>query len=176
MILPIQHSIRTPAFRRLFASAVLSVLSVAITVAGLSARPTQPSPTDKLITQAVSHLMERAHLTGQPLDDKISERCLDTFVKELDPLKLFFYQSDIDEFKRNKDALDEGFRRGDVRFAYDVFARFLARVDERVQLAHAELDKTHDFTIDEDMIRDPEAAAFPKTPEEAADRWRQRVK
>jgi carboxyl-terminal processing protease len=120
--------------------------------------------------------MERAHLTQQSLDDKISERCLDTFVKELDPLKLFFYQSDLDEFKANKTLLDEGFRHGDVRFAYDVFARFLARVDERVQLAHAELDKAHDFTVDEEMIRDPKAATFPKTPEEAAERWRQRVK
>ena len=26
--------------------------------------------------------MERTHLTGQTLDDKISERCLDTFVKD----------------------------------------------------------------------------------------------
>jgi carboxyl-terminal processing protease len=120
--------------------------------------------------------MQQSHLTGQELDDKIAERCLDTFIKELDPLKLFFYQSDVDEFKRNQAAIDEAFRRGDVRFAYEVFARFLARVDERVQLAHAELDKVHDFTVDEEMIRDPKAATFPKTPEEAADRWRQRVK
>ena len=44
------------------------------------------------------------------------------------------------------------------------------------QLAQAELGKPHDFTVDEEMIRDPEAATFAKTPEEAADRWRQRVK
>jgi carboxyl-terminal processing protease len=155
----------------------LGILGTAATVAGVSARPTQPNWHDKLITQSVAHLMEQSHLnTDQRLDDKISERCLDTFIKELDPLKLFFYQSDIDEFKRNKAALDDAFRRGDIRFAYDVFARFLARVDERVQLAHAELDKQQDFTIDEEMIRDPDAATFPKTPEEAAERWRQRVK
>jgi carboxyl-terminal processing protease len=152
------------------------VLSAAIGVASLSARPTQPSPTDRLITHAVATLMERTHLTQQMLDDKIAERCFDTFVKELDPLKLFFYQSDIDEFKSKKTLLDDAFKRGDVRFAYEVFNRFLTRVDERVQVAHAELDKTHDFAVDEEMIRDPEAATFPKTPEEAAERWRQRVK
>lgn len=155
---------------------LLSILGVAIGAASLSAKPTQPSPIDRQITFAVATLMERTHLSGHLLDDQISERCLDTFIKELDPLKLFFYQSDIDEFKRKNTLLDDAFKRGDIQFAYEVFARFLSRVDERVQLAHAELDKSHDFALDEEMIRDPKAAEFPKTPEEAADRWRQRVK
>jgi carboxyl-terminal processing protease len=77
---------------------------------------------------------------------------------------------------QNRTHLDDLIRRGDIQFAYGVFNRFLARVDERIKLAHAQLDKPHDFTIDEEMIRDPDAATFPKTPEEATERWRQRVK
>jgi carboxyl-terminal processing protease len=149
---------------------------LAIGAAGAIAKPTQPSAADRQITFAVATLMERTHLTGQMLDDTISERCLDTFVKELDPLKLFFYQSDIDEFKRRKTLLDDAFKRGDIRFAYEVFDRFLTRVDERVELAVEQLDKPHDFSVDEAMIRDPEAATFAKSPEEAAEKWRQRVK
>ena len=45
-------------------------------------------------------LMERQHLTGQRLDKTMSERTLKTFIKDLDPLKLFFLQSDIDEFQQ----------------------------------------------------------------------------
>jgi len=160
--------------RRLVAFAVLGGLTIGVATA--SAKPTQPSAADRQITLAVAMLMERQHLSGQPLDDKISQRCMETLIKELDPLKLFFYQSDVDEFTRNGDRLDDLFKRGDIRFAYDVFARFLARVDERITLAQAALDQTHDFSLDEEMIRDPEAATFAKTPEEAADRWRQRVK
>ncbi len=48
--------------------------------------------------------MERDHLTGQRIDDTVSERTLKSFIKDLDPLKLFFYQSDIDEFNRSKDS------------------------------------------------------------------------
>jgi carboxyl-terminal processing protease len=176
MNLSIHGSNRVSAFRRIGVIGMLGVLSVATGVANLEAKPTQPSPIDRQITFAVATLMERTHLTGHMLDDQISERCLDTFIKELDPLKLFFYQSDVDEFKRKSTLLDDAFKRGDIQFAYEVFARFLSRVDERVQLAHAELDKTHDFAVDEEMIRDPKAAEFPKTPEEAANRWRQRVK
>ena len=103
----IPRSERVFAPSRILRIGILGVLGVALGAASVTARPTQPSATDRQITFAVATLMERTHLTGQMLDDKISERCLDTFVKELDPLKLFFYQSDIDEFKRNKTMLDD---------------------------------------------------------------------
>jgi carboxyl-terminal processing protease len=169
----IRRSARSIYLRRVFVLALIAGLGIS---SGVAARPTQPSAADRQITFAVATLMQRQHLSGQRLDDKISQRALDTFIKELDPLKLFFYQSDVDDFMRNRDRLDDLFNNGDIRFAYDVFARFLTRVDERIAIAQAELAKQHDFTLNEEMIRDPEAATFPKTPEEASERWRQRVK
>ncbi len=149
---------------------------VALGTVAVPAKPTSPSQRDRQITLAVSAMMERQNLSGHGLDDTISQRCLDTFIKELDPLKLFFFQSDVDEFQKNRDHLDEYFRRGEIKFAYDVFARFLTRVDERIKIAQAELAKQHDFTADETMDSDPKAIGFAKTPEEATDRWRRRVK
>ncbi len=140
-----------------FTLAVTAVALLAASGQTLFAKPTQPNQVDRQITFAVATLMERDHLTGQRIDDTISERTLKAFIKDLDPLKLFFYQSDVDEFTRNKDKLDEQVKHGDIRFAYDVFARFLARVDERIQMAEAELQKPHDFTKDEEMIREPDA-------------------
>jgi len=140
------------------------------------ADPTLPSASDRQIAVAVSMLMERQHLSGRHLDTEISHRCLDTFIKNLDPLKLFFYQSDIDEFKTKQDQLAPALKHGDIQFAYDVFGRFLKRVDERVDTALADLDQKYDFTVDESMVRDKDAATYPKTPEEATERWRQRVK
>jgi carboxyl-terminal processing protease len=162
----------TKSVHRLLVAAVVLASGASI----VCARPTQPNAADRQITLAVSMLMERQHLTGQRLDDTISERCLKTYVKDLDPLKLFFRQSDIDEFNKNKQHLDDAIRHGDIRFAYQVFSRFLSRVDECVAIAVAELNKPQDFKVDEDMIRDPDATTFSKTPEEAAERWRQRVK
>src|SRR4029079_8202922 len=117
----------------LFAAALMMTASVAW------ARPTQPTAVDKQITLAVSILMERQHLTGQRLDKTMSERALKTFIKDLDPLKLFFLQSDIDEFQRmnNQNSIGDALKRGNVQFAYEIFSRFLARVDERITLAEA---------------------------------------
>src|SRR5205814_2332118 len=77
---------------------VLPIVAVALLVASsqpVFAKPTQPNATDRQITFAVSMLMEKDHLTGQRIDNTVSERTLDAFIKDLDPLKLFFYQSDV---------------------------------------------------------------------------------
>ena len=51
--------------------------------------------------------MKREHLTKHPLDDEISRRGLDLFIKSLDGMKLYFYQSDIDEFNQKQNDLDD---------------------------------------------------------------------
>ena len=101
---------------------------------------------------------------------------MQTFLKQLDPMKIYFYQSDIDEFMEQRDRLDDFVKRGDLKFAYDVFNRFLKRIDERVGFVQELLKIDHDFTIDEEMVTDPEAAQYAKTREEAYDRWRKRIK
>ncbi|MEM6330538.1 MAG: carboxy terminal-processing peptidase [Planctomycetota bacterium] len=140
------------------------------------ARPDKPTAQGRNITLAVRYLLEGQHLTQQRIDDVISERCLDAYLKALDPWKLYFYQSDIDEFKQNRFVLDDLIKRGDIKFAYTVFDRFLARVNERVGTAVAQIDAPHDFTVDEQMIRDRDDTTYPRTAEEAAERWRKRVK
>src|SRR3989304_860491 len=97
------------------------------------ADPVGPSAADRQITLAVTSLVRREHLTRHPLDKEISERCLKTLLKALDPMKVYFYQSDIDEFTKHKDELSDAARKGDISFAYTVFRTFLQRVDERVK-------------------------------------------
>ena len=58
----------------------------------------EPSAKDRQITLTVRILMTRQHLTKHKLDDEISQRAMITFMKTLDPMKLYFLQSDIDEF------------------------------------------------------------------------------
>jgi carboxyl-terminal processing protease len=140
------------------------------------AAPTKPRDNDARIANSVAALMESRHISRHRLDDEMSERAVNSFIKELDPLKLFFYQQDVDEFLTQRNQIDDQLKAGNINFAYNVFNRFLQRVDERVNIAVALLDQPHDFTLEEEMIRDPDAATFAKSPEEAQERWRQRVK
>ena len=141
--------------RRFLTTALVAVLSLgAFGAAVVEARPTSPSPQNRQIARFVRLLMESRHLTKHPIDDEISRRGLETFLKTLDPWKLYFYQSDVDEFARDETRLDDLFRQGDITFAYKVFTRFLARIEERSAMAIELVDTPHDFTVDEEMIRD----------------------
>lgn len=140
------------------------------------ARPEAPNQTDRTIAILVKRLMEQRHISRHPIDDEMSQRCLDAFLDTLDPLKLYFYQSDIDEFAQQRDRLDDFFRSGDVNFAHKVFTRFLARVEERAATALKWVNDSHDFTTPEKMVTDGDTANYPRTPAEADERWRRRVK
>ncbi len=163
-----RHSVKGFATK---STLVLILMAVASSPA--SARPTNPtSKTNRAITLFVKQFLERNHVSQSPIGDESSHRCLETYLKSLDPWKLYFYQSDIDEFMQKRDSLDDLIKAYDVSFAYTVFDRFLARVDERVQTALAMVDAPHDFTLNEEMIRDRDDTTYPRTPEEATEAWR----
>ncbi len=142
----------------------------------LRADPGKPGAVDRQVTLEVVRLLVRDHLSGRALDDEISRRSLKTFLKSLDPWKLYFFQSDVDAFMERQNDIDDMVRKGDIHFAHEIFGVFLRRVDERVALANELLAASHDFTAHEQMIRDRDEVRYARTVAEARDRWRKRVK
>jgi len=137
---------------------------------------TGPTSMDRHVAQTVSKLVTGSHLSQRPINDEISRRAFKLFLESLDPLKMYFHQSDVDEFKRFEVALDDMLARNDTSFAYVVFQRFLQRVQERVAMVDGQLKQEFDFTVDEEMVTDPDLLNYPRSVEEAAERWRQRLK
>jgi carboxyl-terminal processing protease len=131
---------------------------------------------DKQTAKEVAKLLQERHLSRRPLNDEASERAFDLFIKTLDSAKVYFMQSDIDEFAVNKSQIDDMLIKGDLSFAFSVFDRFLQRVDQRVEMANRMVDEINDLTTDEEMVVDPKDLEYPKTEEEAVDRWRKRIK
>jgi carboxyl-terminal processing protease len=162
------------------ALAVVIALSTAMLAPVAMARPAQPEPREaikqKNIAIFVSSLMNRRHMAQLRLDDQISQRALDMFLKTLDPMKLYFYQSDVDKFSADRTMIDDYIQKGDVSLSLRIFDVFLERVAERTEVAQKLVDQQHDFTVDESMERDPEKIEWMKTREEADERWRKRVK
>lgn len=164
-----------------FAVVALAFACVAVTLShAQDSATTSQSSSDKLISKTVSRivakLMQDDHLSKRKLDDTISNRAFEMFIKNLDPTKSYFMQSDIDEFSKWKTKLDDQMLKGEFLAAFEVFDRFLQRVDERTDLAVELIDEDHDFTIDEEMITDPDLLSFAKNDAEARDNWRKRIK
>jgi len=157
-------------------AAVIGVAFFACSQTSEAQSLSQPRPQDRHIARVVQTLMGREHLSRRPLDDEISRRMLQSFLRSLDPMKLFFYQSDVDEFEQRRDDLDDMLKKGDVSFAYTVFQQFLQRVDERMELVGELIDEEHDFAVKEEMLTSPKAVSYAVDETQARERWRKRIK
>jgi carboxyl-terminal processing protease len=126
--------------------------------------------------RVICTMVGKYHINHSEVDDTISPKLFDRFIDLLDPQKLYFVDADIEEFKAQRMLLDDQLKKGDVKFAYDVFARYTDRVRQRVEHAQRLVDLPHDFTADEEMVTDAEELNWSKTPAELNERWRKRVK
>lgn len=167
--------LRWPSF--FFAAVVCGVVLGSVWLARETpAELNGPKYDDHYIALTVSQLLQRDHLSKRPLDDTIAQRGLDTFVEMLDPLKIYFRQEDVDRFRQSRDRLDNLLIKGDISFAYTVFGRYLDRMDERIGKVDELLPMEHDYTLDEELVTDPDHASYVSTAEEADDLWRRRIK
>ena len=150
------------------------VLLVATTI--FAQQLTKPSEEAAHTARVICTMVNKYHINHGEVDDTIAPKLFDRFVNLLDPQKLYFVASDIEEFRSNRMKLDDQVKSGDVSFAYNVFNRYSDRVSERVKDAHRFVDLPHDFTADEEMITDSEDLAWAKSQEDISERWRKRVK
>ncbi len=137
---------------------------------------TAPSQQDKRITFMVMGLIKDQHLSRHKLDNEIAERTMTLYFKTLDPLKLYFNQSDRDAFETRRRELVAQIGAGDISMGYDIFNKFIERVDQRIAFADEFLNAQHDFTLDESMVVDPDKAKYAQNDAEARDLWRRRIK
>lgn len=136
----------------------------------------KPSRTDRIVARLVAELMQKGHLSKRQLDDTISQRAFDGFIKGLDPMKTYFLKSDIEEFSKYRTEIDNQMLQMDYSAAFAIFKRFLERVDERVVLATELVDENHDYSVDEEMVTDPDLLDYPSNEAEARESWRKRIK
>ena len=165
----------------LFSCLTFSFVISGLLVTDLAADDTetfgQPSRSEKTVSRLIAKLMQRDHLSRKPLDDKISQRAFDMYIKMLDPMKVYFLQSDVDEFSSKwRDSIDDNMEKGEYEIAFEIYKRFLQRVDERSQLAVELVDSTFDYTLDEEIATDKEDVKFATNDDEVRDRWRKRIK
>lgn len=136
-----------------------------------------PKARDRAIAANFAKILEMRHFSRRIIDEEISREAFDLYIKEIDPRKIYFTESDIQEFAaayRDNFALQ--IKKGKLEAAFDIYNRYLIRVEQRCALAEQILESPLDFTADEEIIRDKDLLTFPKTDEEVVDRWRKRIK
>ena len=110
------------------------------------------------------------------LDDDLSAKIMNRFIKSLDPDRVLFLQSDIDAFMADSTKIDDGIKREDLRIPFDIFNIYGQRVAGRMEYARSLLTQNFDFSVQEVYALTREDAPFPQSQAESDDLWRKRVK
>lgn len=121
-------------------------------------------------------LIEQYHYKDYQLDNAFSRKILESYIKQLDPNRLYFTKADIVEFNRHRDKFDDDIKVGNLEPALSIFNTYQQRVKERSDFAVKRIDQPFDFTIQENYLLDRSKANWAKNVYELNDLWRQRIK
>ena len=120
------------------------------------------------------------HVGQRQFTDELSSRMLDTYLKILDPQKIYFLQPEVDRFKSQYEFVFDDMHysdRGDFCKAFglisEVFKRNYKRSVGYIDGLHAGL---FDFSHDDYIETDVKKIIYPATPEEQEERLIKMVK
>jgi len=123
-----------------------------------------------------SQILSRFHYKAMPLDDALSEKIFDSYLKQLDSEKIFFVQSDIDQWESFRTRFDDAILTENLSVPFSIFNRYAQRVSDRFAYARRLLKDGFDFQQKESYQYSREKEAWPKSEAEVRELWRKRVK
>lgn len=139
----------------------------------------QPDRDQVIASLNIVELLKRHHYNKPPLNDERSAKIYDSYLKTLDPARMYFTAADIDQFAPWRTQFDDFLKSGELEPGFTIYKRHLDRLKERLDFALAMLGKgvdKIDFTANESLDIDREKAPWAKDSAALDDLWRKKVK
>ena len=131
---------------------------------------------DKLLVQLISYVLDQGHFVKKEINDDFSRKVFNEYLNILDPYKRYFYKSDIEEFRKYKDQLDDKFINAEIDFFDLTYNRGQKRFNESKLIYKEILSNPFDYQMDEDFNADFESLDYVKNKSEMKNRWRKQLK
>jgi carboxyl-terminal processing protease len=127
---------------------------------------------ERLIGNLIREKLKKHHYTRKRLDDSLSEKAFDEFIKRFDFGHQFFLASDIKKLRKYRFQLDDQMISGEHKLLNETVAIYNKRIDELAAYRKKIFKKDFNFKKDEKLELDPEKRSFFKTTKELQDHWR----
>lgn len=167
---------------RVIATLLFTILASTAIVASVSSSGVAPiiqKPDQAALYREIFDRLATRHYRGHVIDDELSQRYLEKYIDQLDPLKSYFLQADISEFEQWRTKLDDLAKRGDVSPGFIMFNRLRDRVTQQLESNIALLkdpEFSFDFSKDESIILDGDKRNWFESDKKAQVFWRKRLK
>ncbi len=127
--------------------------------------------------KVIAYILDNNHYRKIQLNDSLSGVILDGFIKNLDNNKTYFTTADLQSFEKYRTKVDDLIRGEDVKIAYDIYAVFRKRFDERMQYVFNSLiNQPFDYSVQEEYETDRDKEPWCKNEQELNDVWRKVIK
>lgn len=136
----------------------------------------QPLNHYKTESQLLVSLLSRYHYKQVEIDDSLSEKIFNRYLKVLDNGKNYFLKSDIDKLISYKDKLDDNLLDGNLDFYFETFNLYRQRFNERLHFIDSLLNTEFDYSADENYQYNRDKANWAKDKSELDELWRKRLK
>ncbi len=141
--------------------------------------PVQPDKEQAKLSFVIAKQLQYQHYRQMVLDDKLSSKVFDAFLKSLDPNRTFFLASDIKDFEKFRYQIDNDYRRGELGHAFKAFNLYQKRHAERLvyslNLLENDYDKL-DFSKNEKLIIERKKQPWPADKKAQNDLTRKQLK
>ncbi len=131
---------------------------------------------ESLLIDVVLQSLQYNHYKPAKVDDALSHRAYDIYLKRVDNGKRFFLQEDIDGFAKHRDLLDDYAMKKDFSFFDDLHKIRDQRIELVKEYYKKILAKPFDFDKEEKIETSNEKMAYAKTEEQLYERWHQLLK
>jgi carboxyl-terminal processing protease len=128
------------------------------------------------IGQLVTEFIQKSHYRHASVDDELSSKVLDRYIKALDSNRMYLQASDVAAFEKYRYSLDDMVRSEPLDPVFEMFKVYRTRVRERLEFALSMLETEPDFSVDEEYVFDREDLPWLETSEELDELWQKRVK
>ena len=155
---------------------LLFALLLAFASCSFTAKKFEDPNKDKLLIQLIKYVLEEGHFSPQDINDEFSEEVFYDYLEQLDPFKRYFYTSDIKEFEKYKDQIDDQLKAYDLTFFNLTHQRLLKRIEESKEVYKNVLANPFDFTESETFSTDYENLDYASSKKEMKERWRKQLK
>ncbi|MGF1556552.1 carboxy terminal-processing peptidase [Paucihalobacter sp.] len=131
---------------------------------------------DKLLIQLITYVLEQGHFDPKSIDDEFSKNVFESYLNQLDPYKRYFYESDIKEFSKYQNEIDNQIKDYDLSFFNLTHTRLLERIEETKALYQEVLSQPFNYDLEETFSSDYEKLDYVKNKKQMRERWRQQLK
>lgn len=118
------------------------------------------------------------HYNEITLNDRFSQQVFNKFFDDLDPMRMFFLQSDITKLEALSKKIDDHLRSGDTAPFFQIYNQYSAKAVKRYIKVIQQLDQGLDFDFGKNEFVQVDRGDEPwaTTEEQLDDLWRKRLK